>query len=506
MGSQRLLRIAQRDRPPAGGRHLPELSTGEEADPLAVRREERPEEVVLGAGDEAGFGLREGTQVDAPRRVVGEPPAVGRERDDRPVGVAEVLAFGKLDVEARDRPGVRRSRRAGDPGDGARDEGGARGQRDRASPRRASGSRGRGGHAAFGKDPFELKRGVAGGLPASRGILGEARPDEMVERGRRHRPQLRDGRGLPLQDRGDDAGRRPALERLPAGDHLVDHGAEREDVGARVGLFAVELFRRHVLQGAEDRASAGQPSGRRRAGGSGGNGRRRAQLGEAEVEDVRPSLREHHVARLQVPVHDAPAVRLVEGVGDLDRVPERPVQRHRAPGQPLLQRLALQVLHHQVVDAVVLPDVEDRTDVRVAQGGQRLRFALEPLLQRGIARGAGPQDLDRHGPVEARVVRAIDLAHAAGFDQRLDSVGTEHAPRLDPRPLVRRREDVVAEPPRVLVRREQGVHLRAQRSVAGAGLLEERVAGRRLPPQRGMEDGRDLAPAVRRHRPPWRAS
>ena len=47
-------------------------------------------------------------------------------------------------------------------------------------------------------------------------------------------------------------------ERLLPGHHLVEHAAEREDVGARVGLAALELLGRHVLERAEDRAARRQ--------------------------------------------------------------------------------------------------------------------------------------------------------------------------------------------------------------------------------------------------------
>ena len=44
-----------------------------------------------------------------------------------------------------------------------------------------------------------------------------------------------------------------AFERLLAGHRLEEDGAEREDVASGVGLVALELFRRHVLQRAGDR-------------------------------------------------------------------------------------------------------------------------------------------------------------------------------------------------------------------------------------------------------------
>ena len=74
-------------------------------------------------------------------------------------------------------------------------------------------------------------------------------------------------------------------------------------------------------------------------------------------------------------------VRLVQRVRDLDGDRERLIQRQRPLLQPLGQRVALQVLHHQEVDPVLGADVMERADVRVVQTGDGLRLALEPLLQ-----------------------------------------------------------------------------------------------------------------------------
>ena len=44
------------------------------------------------------------------------------------------------------------------------------------------------------------------------------------------------------------------FERRATGEHLEQQRAERKDVGARVGLEPLDLFRRHVLKRAEDRS------------------------------------------------------------------------------------------------------------------------------------------------------------------------------------------------------------------------------------------------------------
>ncbi len=151
----------------------------------------------------------------------------------------------------------------------------------------------------------------------------------------------------------------------------------------------------------------------------------RARLGEAEVEQLRARRREDHVGRLEVAVDDAAAVRAVEGFCDLDAVPDRFVERQVAASEPLGQALALEILHHQVLGAVLVADVVQRADVRVAQARDRLRLALEPRPDRLVGGEAIRQHLDRDEPVEPRVEGTVDLAHSAGAHQLLDLVRSE---------------------------------------------------------------------------------
>ena len=61
-------------------------------------------------------------------------------------------------------------------------------------------------------------------------------------------------------------------------------------------------------RGVADRAAAGQC------------------LRQAEVEQLRTGLRQHHVARLEIAMDDAVPVRAVERVGDLDAVSQNLVE------------------------------------------------------------------------------------------------------------------------------------------------------------------------------------
>ena len=149
------------------------------------------------------------------------------------------------------------------------------------------------------------------------------------------------------------------------------------------------------------------------------------RLREAEVEELHARPGEHHVAGLQVAVNDPLAVRLVQGIGDLDAAAQRLVERQGTVPETLLKRFALEQLHHQEIRLVLAADIEERADVRVRQPGDRPRLLLEPLAgfgRRGPMRG---QDLDRDRAIEAGVACLVDLTHAPRSERREDLVRPE---------------------------------------------------------------------------------
>ena len=127
--------------------------------------------------------------------------------------------------------------------------------------------------------------------------------------------------GGAVQDRVEDRRRGRATERQRARRHLVQHDAEREEVGARVELLAARLLRRHVRDRADRRARDSSDSFavvrvRRRPTRVGG--RSADQLGQPEVEHLRLAARgDEDVGGLDVAMDDALRVRRVERVGDL---------------------------------------------------------------------------------------------------------------------------------------------------------------------------------------------
>ena len=167
--------------------------------------------------------------------------------------------------------------------------------------------------------------------------------------------------------------------------HLVEHRAEREDVRARVGLLAFELLGRHVLQRAEDRALRGE---RLRAVSSAAIDRPIRQRGGAarfaspKSSSFAPAFVSMTLPGFRSRCDDARAMRLVERVGDLDRVVQDAWSSGSAPfGEPVGQRLALEYSMTRKSMLVLPADVVERADVRMIERGDRPRLALEPLAR-----------------------------------------------------------------------------------------------------------------------------
>lgn len=207
-----------------------------------------------------------------------------------------------------------------------------------------------------------------------------------------------------------------SVERPFTREHLVQHEPKGPDVGARVSLIALQLLRRHVLQGAEDCPL----SGKRRSLRWCGQCRRCEPLAtdrflqfcQPEVQQLDAGLCQHDVARFQIAMDDTGAVGGGERLRDLCPNLQGLVERQGAFPQPVGQCFPGQILHHQVVrglpcaDLLRLTDVVERADVGMGQPRNRPRFALEPRAVFRISELRW-KDLDRDSAIQSRVARAL---------------------------------------------------------------------------------------------------
>ena len=128
---------------------------------------------------------------------------------------------------------------------------------------------------------------------------------------------------------------------------------------------------------------------------------------------------------------DARLMRAVEGARNLDPARQCFVERQRATSQARRQRLALEHLQHQKVDAGLGADIVDGADVRVVERGNGARLALEPRAPGFIAGDVLERNLDGHLPPQTRVLRAEDLPHPARAKRAGDFVWTEAGASTD---------------------------------------------------------------------------
>ena len=134
--------------------------------------------------------------------------------------------------------------------------------------------------------------------------------------------------------------------------------------------LAFDLLGGHVRERPENGALIGERRRLRQRIAHSGDRPSRPQLRQTEIEELDPRRGQHDVPRLQITMDDPGAMGLVERVGDLERVPDEPVDRQSAALQPLRERLTFQILHDEIVGAVLMPDVMERADVRVLERRQ----------------------------------------------------------------------------------------------------------------------------------------
>ena len=181
------------------------------------------------------------------------------------------------------------------------------------------------------------------------------------------------------------------------------------------------LLRRHVLRRAEHVAHARTLLLARGL-----------DMGDAEVGDLDRlrAAQAHHVARLDVAVHDAACMRVVERPCELDAHDHHVAHRHRlAVGHHIGERLTVEQLHGHVGPAFDLADVVHDDDVRMRQPASSPCLLQEALAILLVFAERGMQELDRHVAPDARVVRPVHRGHAAAADALDDLVAADLADR-----------------------------------------------------------------------------
>src|SRR4029079_6786486 len=96
-------------------------------------------------------------------------------------------------------------------------------------------------------------------------------------------------------------------------------------------------------------------------------------LRETEIEDFDSAVRRHlDVVWLEIAMDDPLVVRRLEGVGDLSRDGEGVVQWKRAACSQHRQRITLDQLEDQSLDAIGVLEPMNDGDVRMIQRGDHL--------------------------------------------------------------------------------------------------------------------------------------
>ncbi len=146
-------------------------------------------------------------------------------------------------------------------------------------------------------------------LIALHGIFGDGLLDDGIDRRRQGRLDGSRRDRVVIHHLVDDGGRTLPGEGLLAGEHLVEHGAEREDVRAMVDAAAGGLLGGKVARGAQHHARLGKAG--------------ITQLGDAEIHHLDgAAVGDHQVGGLQVAVDDACLVGKGHGRADLIGVGE----------------------------------------------------------------------------------------------------------------------------------------------------------------------------------------
>ena len=217
----------------------------------------------------------------------------------------------------------------------------------------------------------------------------------------------------------------PPREQPRARQHLVEHDAERPDVGALVDGFAARLLGRHVARRCRESrpcwVAAGDSVGELREAAAPVACTGAERLGQPEIQHLHRAvvatlmlagLRSRWTMPCSCAASSASAICRAMRQRLVDRDRRRRSRRSARVGPSTSSITSARAcVRRRLLDAV------DLRDVRMVERRQRLRFALEATQSFRIGGEGLRQNLQRDVTIEPGVASPIDLAHSAGAER-----------------------------------------------------------------------------------------
>ena len=138
----------------------------------------------------------------------------------------------------------------------------------------------------------------------------------------------------------------------------------------------------------------------------------------------------HDVLGFHIPVNQPTSMRMLERFSDLDNNLNRKLLvKPFVLNDVLVNRPPFDILHHEVVDIPLVPNIKRLHDVGVIERRRRASFSEEPLNKLWILRELLGKLLERNHPVERHLLRFVHRRHRASAEFAQNLVPADLAPR-----------------------------------------------------------------------------
>jgi hypothetical protein len=211
-----------------------------------------------------------------------------------------------------------------------------------------------------------------------------------------------------------------SLKRRLPGHHFIKNDAQGINVAARVAAFALYLFGRNVVH----RPDRWREFAERQA-------PRAALPGDAEVHQLDLIfLVDHDILRLQITMHYAVRVNVIEDIADRDRQPHCAIRRDRSIVENLAQQPAFRPLHHHVNPALAALLRQHTDHTGMIQFPPDLSLALKAIEERNVRLGFRMRYFNSHVGASAQIGSAVNRRHASLSRQFTNAVIIQYVTNL----------------------------------------------------------------------------